>query len=67
VAEGHEWYFVGRGITGFFPMFRKFERKGWVSRVKCGESMREKRKPFKKVERKGWVSQVECAEFVREK
>jgi len=35
--------------------FRKFERKSWVSRVKCAESVREKRKPLVEVVRdKRW-------------
>jgi len=33
--------------------FRKFERKGWVSRVECAKFVREKRKPSVEVARDG--------------
>jgi len=39
--------------------FRKFERKGWVSRVECAEFVREKRKLSVEVARDGrWGSGV---------
>jgi len=50
------WYFVRRGIIGFFLKFRKFKRKAWVLRVECGESLLESLK--------GKV--VECGESLLE-
>jgi len=42
-------------------LFRKFERKDWVWRMECGESVREKRKPSVEVACGRWW-EVVCNE-----